>query len=225
MASRKLYHLPLSPASRKVRLVLAEKGLDCKLAVEPVWDRREQFLILNPAGEVPVLVEASGAVICDSAAICEYLNEIYREPELIGRSALVRSEVRRLVAWFDRKFATEVSVNIVDQKVLRRFLEGGQPDTMAIRAGSLNLRHHLDYIGYLTQETDYLAGPDYSLADIAAAAHLSCLDYLGDVPWEEFTPASRWYKRIKARPAFATLLADLVPGFPPAKHYARKPKA
>lgn len=222
MPSRKLFHLPLSAASRMVRLVLAEKGLDCKLAVEPIWDRREQFLMLNPAGDVPVLVEPSGAVICETMAICDYLNEVYREPELIGRSALARAEVRRLAGWFERKFQAEVSVNIVDQKVLRRFLEGGQPDTLAIRAGAANLRHHLDYIGYLTQETDYLAGPDYSLADIAASAQLSCLDYLGDVPWADFEPAQRWYKRIKARPAFATLLADLVPGFPPTKSYARK---
>ena len=65
-----------------------------------------------------------------------------------------------------------------------------------------------------------MAGEDYSLADIAAAAHLSTVDYLGDVPWTEHEEAKDWYARIKSRPSFRSLLEDNIPGVPPPKHYA-----
>jgi len=66
----------------------------------------------------------------------------------------------------------------------------------------------------------WLAGENFSLADITAAAHLSTLDYLGDVPWDNHEPAKEWYARIKSRPSFRPLLADHIPGAPPPKHYA-----
>jgi glutathione S-transferase len=59
-----------------------------------------------------------------------------------------------------------------------------------------------------------------SLADVAAAAHLSCIDYIGDVPWEAYELAKNWYARIKSRPSFRSILADHIAGMPPPKHYA-----
>src|SRR3546814_8359459 len=76
-AMRKLYHHWLSPFSRKVRILLEEKGLDFQLEVEKTWERREDFLALNPAGLVPVLVEHDGHVLAESQTICEYLDEVY----------------------------------------------------------------------------------------------------------------------------------------------------
>jgi glutathione S-transferase len=217
---RTLYHLWLSPVSRKVRLVLGEKGLDADLVVEKTWERREAYLALNPAGTVPLLLDENGASVADSAAICEYLDEVYPDPPVIGRDPATRAEVRRLVAWFDQKFQNEVSTNLLDQKVWRRFMGLGHPDSEAIRAGHYNLHTHLDYIGWLTERRNWLGGEEYSLADMAAAAHISCLDYLGDVPWEDHKGAKDWYARIKSRPAFRPLLADHIPGLPPPKHYA-----
>ena len=217
---RVLYHLWLSSFSRKVRIALAEKKLEFTLEVEQVWERRREFLAMNPAGQVPVLVEEDGTAIADSDAICEYLDETYPEPPLIGETPLQRAEVRRLAAWFDTKFQREVSANLVGEKVLKKFLNLGEPDSNTIRAGLANVHYHLDYIGYLMERRDWLAGDRFSLADIAAAAHLSAVDYLGDVPWKEHRPAKDWYARVKSRPSFRPLLADHIPGLPPPKHYA-----
>lgn len=201
-------------------MVLLEKGLEVELKTENLWDRRPDFLALNPAGDVPVLVKEDGQAISDSAAICEYLEEIAPDPCLIPGTSAERAEVRRLVAWFDRKFNTEVSENVVGEKIMKRFLRRGAPNGTAIRAGKKNLQHHLEYITYLCERRNWLAGDEMSLADIAAAAHISCLDYLGDVPWENYQGAKDWYVRMKCRPSMRPILADHLPGEPPPKHYA-----
>ncbi len=217
---RKVYHLWLSPFCRTVRIVLAEKNLDFDMQVEKLWERREDFLALNPAGDLPVLVEDDGQILSDAGAIVDYLDEIHPEPSLIGHSATVRAEVRRLAAWFDKKFNAEVTRNLVEEKIMKRFLGLGEPNSQAIRAGNTNIHVHLDYIAYLTEERRWLAGNDFSLADITAAAHLSCIDYLGDVPWNDHESAKEWYARIKSRPSFRSLLGDHIPGCPPPRHYA-----
>jgi glutathione S-transferase len=217
---RTLYHLWLSPFSRKVRLVLAEKNLDFHMEVEQTWERRREFLALNPTGEVPVLVEPDNTVLADSMAICEYLEEQSPEPNLIGKRPYDRAEVRRLVAWFDQKFNLEVTDKLVNEKVMKRFLGLGEPDSREIRAAQANIHTHLDYITFLTDRRFWLAGEQMSLADIAAAAHISAIDYLGDVPWADHKSAKNWYARIKSRPSFQGILADSIPGLPAPKHYA-----
>jgi len=217
---RLLYHVALCPFSRKVRIVLAEKGPEFQLQVEKVWERRPAFLALNPAGQVPVMVDEDGLVLAESMAICEFLEEQLPAPVLIGKTPKARAEVRRLTAWFDLKFDREVTRNLVGEKMMKRFLGLGEPSSGAIRAGHANLPTHLDYISYLAERRTWLAGESFSLADIAAAAHLSCLDYIGDVPWEKFPIAKDWYVRIKSRPSFRAILADHVAGMPPPRHYA-----
>jgi glutathione S-transferase len=216
---RRLYHIPLSPFARKVRLCLAEKMLEFELIVEKVARRRPEFLAMNPAGKVPVLVESDGLVVAESSAICEYLDEVYAAPGLIGSDPIDRAETRRLVAWFDLKLGREVTANLVFEKVIKR-LEGlGPPDTTAIRVGRQNIGRHLEYISYLAERRRWLGGDVFGLADIAAAAHLSCLDYLGDVPWAVHPLAKDWYVRIKSRPSFRPLLLDRLPEMMPAAHY------
>lgn len=217
---RVLHHLPLSPFSRKVRLVLKEKALDFELKHERIWERRPEFLALNPAGQVPVLVDANGLTIVDSWAIVEYLDEIYPDRRMLGFDPAGRAETRRLAAWFDGKFHVEVTLNLLFEKVNRRFYGLGNPDSSAIRLGKQNIHHHLDYIAHLAERRRWLAGDEFGLADISAAAHISCIDYLGDVPWDEHPRAKDWYVRVKSRPSFRPLLADHVAGMPPPPHYA-----
>jgi len=217
---RVLYHSLLSPFSRKVRVVLAEKNLDFTMKAEKPWERRPEFLALHPAGEVPVLIEPDSTVLAGTDSIVEYLDEVYRDKILIGINAGDRAEVRRLVAWFDAKMDREVTENLVGEKMLKRMGREGQPNSQAIRAGHANLPGHLDYIGYLVERRRWLAGDHFSLADITASAHLSSLDYLGDVPWDAHEPAKEWYARIKSRPSFRAILSDHMPGAPPPKHYA-----
>ena len=155
---RLLHHLPLSPFSRKVRLVLTEKRLPFELRVEKVWDRRPEYLELNPACKVPTLIEENGLVIPDSQVICEYLEEAYPDTPLLGHTLAERVEVRRLVAWFDGKFAAEVTANLLFEKFMKRAMGMGNPDAGALRAGYTNLRHHMAYIGYLAETRRWLAG-------------------------------------------------------------------
>ncbi|WP_455373188.1 glutathione S-transferase family protein [Limibacillus halophilus] len=218
---RTLFHLWLDPGCRKIRILLAEKGLDFQMKVEKIWERREDFLALSPSGEVPVLIEDDGLVLPDHQVIAEFLEEAHPEPSLLaGGDPFDRAEVRRLANWFDFKFRREVTDNLVEEKVMKRFLGMGSPDSKAIRAGRANIGYHLDYIGWLSERRRWLAGDHFSLADVAAAAHLSCLDYLGDVPWETQEAAKDWYARVKSRPSFRPLLADRIPGLTPPKHYA-----
>ena len=216
---RILRHLWLSAHSRKVRIVLAEKKLDFDLAIERVWERRPEFLALNPAGEVPVLIDEDGTAVCDSSAICEYLEELHPEPNLLGQNARTRAEVRRLVAWFDCKLNREVTLNLVGEKMLKRLTGIGEPDSRAIRAGHVNIHTHMEYVAWLVDRRRWLAGDFFSLADITASAHLSTLDYIGDVPWDEHPGAKDWYARLKSRPSFRAILKDVVPGAPPSRHY------
>ncbi|MGE0715513.1 MAG: glutathione S-transferase family protein [Alphaproteobacteria bacterium] len=217
---RTLYHFWLSAPSRKVRLALGEKHIDADLVLEKPWEGRPEFLALNRCGEVPVLVEPHGTVLADAQAICEFLEEVYPQRPLLPRDAPSRAEVRRLVGWFDGKFAREVTDALVGEKMLKRMTRRDTPNSALIRLGLSAIRQHLDYIGELAEHRRWLGGDELSLADITAAAHLSTVDYIGDVPWDDFQPAKDWYARIKSRPSFRQILADHIPGAPPPPHYA-----
>jgi len=223
-----LFHHPMCPHSRFVRLVLAELGYEVELAEERVWERRHDFLAMNPAGVTPVLVENSALIIPGASVIAEYLDEtrglVLGEGRLLPEDPAGRIEVRRLTDWFHGKFFAEVTSWLVHEKVNRRFMPtqggGGGPDMDAVRAAKANIRTHLRYIGWLTGTRNWLAGERMSYADLAAAAHVSCADYLGDVPWAEDENAKNWYARIKSRPSFRPLLAERIAGMGPAAVYA-----
>ncbi|WP_428375963.1 glutathione S-transferase family protein [Lichenicoccus sp.] len=217
---RILHHMPLSPFSRKVRLVLGEKRLPFELRTEKLSERRPEYLALNPANTVPVLVEENGLAIPDSGVICEYLEEAYPDTPLLGRTLGERVEIRRLVAWFDGKFNLEVTRNLVGEKITKRMVGRGNPDAGALRAGYANVAGHLDYIGWLAETRKWLAGANLSLADFAAAAHLSSLDYIGDIDWSLSPPTRDWYARMKSRPSFRGILNDRITGITPPAHYA-----
>ena len=217
---RTLFHVPLCAFSRKVRLALGEKKLDVNLEFEQVWRCREEFYDINPAGQVPVLRDLNDKIIIDSSAIVEYLEDAYPEPPLLGGDIYKRAEIRRLVAWFDDKFNKEVTKTLVYEKTLKRFFASGGPDSNALRAGKLALEWHLDYVCWLVDRRNWLAGDDFTLADIAAAAHLSTVDFIGHVPWEKFPEAKGWYVRVKSRPSFRPLLSDQMSGVLVAPHYA-----
>lgn len=216
---RQLYHTHLSPFCRKIRMLLKEKNLEFELVCENPWDKNLEFFALNPAGEVPVLVEEDGTVISGAYAIGEYLEETYPQITLIGTSPSERAEVRRLTDWFDHKFDYEVTQNILFEKVFKNYYNGGEPNSAAIRTGKQQILYHLDYIGYLAGERYFLAGENLTLADLAASAHLSALDYLGDVPWD-YNPAARnWYALMKSRPGMRCILIERVRGVRPPAYY------
>ena len=215
----RLYHFPLSPFCRKVRLSLAEKRIEVELVEERYWEQDPDFLRRNPAGKVPIL-RLGNRTLAESGAICEYLEEAYPTPPLMPRDSEGRYEVRRLVAWFDDKFNAEVTRKLMGERVFKKVMGGGYPDSANVKAGSKAIKYHLDYMAWLLESRRWLAGNEMTLADFAAAAQLSCLDYISDVDWNRSEVVMDWYAKIKSRPAFRSLLADQVPGFLPPPHYA-----
>jgi glutathione S-transferase len=223
-----LFHYPVCPHSRFVRLVLEEYGLTPRLVEERVWERRAEFLTLNPAGTTPVLVEEGGPPVPGAGVIAEYIDETRGsgapDRRLMPTELGARVEVRRLTSWFNDKLFEEATGPLVMERVYKRHMPagsgGGPPDTETLRAAKINIKYHLAYIGWLIRTRDWLAGDKLSYADLSAAAHLSVADYLGDVPWDEDETAKSWYARIKSRPSFRSLLVETLPGVPPSKTYA-----
>ncbi|MGD9784793.1 MAG: glutathione S-transferase family protein [Hyphomicrobiaceae bacterium] len=222
-----LTHFRLCPRSRSIRLLLAEIGLDPELVEHRPWEYRAELLALNPAGELPVLQIDNGPVLCGAYAISEYVADELRQHAVPGRQPPLfpgdrgdRAEVRRLVDWFHGKLDREVTRELLEERVYRAYRGSTSPEAQVLRAARANLRYHLSYIAYLAHQRRWLAGEDMSFADLAAAAHLSTLDYLGEIPWQEHEGVKQWYQRIKSRPSFRPLLADRISGTPAPLHYA-----
>lgn len=224
MIKRILYHHPVSPFARKVRLLLAEKHIDFELRQENFWERRRLFLAINPAAQVPVLQELEEStnkkhIISDSVAICEYIEERDSAESLIGNDIHERAEARRIAGWFNNKFYYEVTKLIVDEKILKFLRKEGEPNSHYIRAAKSNITDHMDYISYLLKARKWLAGEKFSIADITAASQISLIDFLGDVDWERNPDVKEWYCLIKSRPSFRQFFDDFIPGFEPSKNY------
>jgi glutathione S-transferase len=221
----KLHHFPLDPFSRRMRLALAEYGVAVEAIEEKPWQPRAEVFALNPAGMLPIFVDDNGTVVSGVEALTEYLEETRQTKlVLIPGNAAERAEVRRMTGWFDTKFYAEVSEPVLTEKIVRRFMTresgGGAPDMGRVRKGFDRLKGHLLYLGQLAEDRGWLGGSHLSIADLAAASHLSAIDFLGDIPWADYPAAKRWYQRIKSRPSFRPLLSDSVRGMTPPAHYA-----
>lgn len=217
---RTLYHHMLLPACRATRMILREKEVEFTLKDTAFWERNVSLFQKNPAGELPVLEEENGTTVCGNFSLYEYLEEQYPALSLMGNSIEERANVRRIIEWFDVKFASEVTDYVLYEKIYKRLMGYGEPDSNIIRAGKRNILHHLDYIAFLLNDQTWLAGEYLTMADLVAAAHLSSLDYLGDVPWEHHLNAKEWYALIKSRPSMHTILQDRMNGRPPPEHYS-----
>ncbi len=225
----RLTHYQLCPHSRSIRLSLGELRLPVELVHEFPWAWRQSFLALNPSGALPVLEMSEGVVLCGSYAISEYLGDAYPKHPVDGADGPMfpgdieeRAEVRRLVDWFHIKFDREVTRELLLEKHYPRAVGGNghPPDSAMLRAITKNLKYHLDYICFLADHRNWLAGDDLSFADLAAGAHVSVLDYLGEIDWSHYASAGAWYARLKSRKSFHPLLDDYLPNHPPAVHYA-----
>lgn len=222
----KLYHHPLDPHSRFIRLVMGELQMEAELVEENVHERRRDFLAINPAGTIPVLVEHDGQIVPGANVIAEYLDEtrglVLADRRLLPEEPSGRVEVRRLLNWFHVKFYMEVAEPLLNEKLFKRIVGDGArsaPDPGVLRAARNNLRYHLQYLGHILHRHNWLAGERLSYADLAAAAQLSAIDYLGEVDWAADETAKHWYAKLKSRPAFRTLLGDRIRGLLPADHY------
>ena len=215
-----LLQFPLCPFSRKVRLVLGEKGIAHELVRENPWERRDEFIDLNPAGETPVLVETDlGLTLIGSQPIVESFDEtVDRSPMLHGNSA-ARAEIRRLTQWFDEKLFREVVEPLMHERMRKRLVSRESPDTAVLRQAMKVANGHLDYLDYLLDHRRWVAGTGISLADFAAAAQLSTIDYLGALDWRGHKQTKDWYAVMKSRPSFRPLLGERMEVIVPPAHY------
>jgi len=213
-----LVHSSLLPQCRKIRIMMAEKKILFFLKEENPWTLSKDIMKINPAGELPIFI-FDGNIVAGNYAITEFLEETYTQNRLINGNNKQRAETRRLTDWFDNKFHREVFQYIVGEKIYKRFSLRQPPESKRIIIGSNNLRFHMEYIDWIIERNNYLAGNDFSLADISAAAQLSVIDYLGDVPWDDYKNAKLWYSKVKSRPSFKEILNDRIKGIYPSKHY------
>ena len=217
-----LYQFPLCPFSRKVRLLLGEKGVGYEPVRESPWLRRDEFLDLNPTGQVPVMVDTErGVTLIDSTVICEFFEETVNKAPMLNGTATDRAEIRRLAIWFDTNFYAEITAPLLHERMLKRVVYKQSPDGQALRNAMKAAVNHLDYIDYLLDHRTWLAGPTMSLADLAAAAQISIADYLGGIDWKSHEQAKGWYIRMKSRPSFRPLLSERMEGIPPPADYEK----
>jgi glutathione S-transferase len=216
-----LHHFPLCPFSRKVRLLLSEKGVAYELWRENPWEARDEFRNLNPAIRTPVIRDAErGIVLVDSRAICEYFEETVDKAPMINGTAANRAEIRRLVALFDENFFADVTEKLLNERMKKRIVWRQSPDSRSLREAMKLAHEHLDYIDYLIDNRPWLAGATMSLADLSAAAQISVADYLGGIDWSNHEQARGWYSVFKSRPSFRPLLAERMDVIQPPSHYA-----
>lgn len=209
---RRLVQLLLSPPSRFVRLLIAEKRLSCDCAAPE-----------DLAEHLPVFIDLDGSRHQGLWAIVDHLEGTYPERPLTPDDDAARSESLRLLDWAMGPFLESVTKRIVYERASQRYTGSAAqraPDMQIVRSGREALRASLADLGAAAERYGCLASRDCTLADLAVAAHLSAIDYFGEVPWSEFPAAAEWYMRIKSRPSFRTLLGDRVPGQPPVSHYA-----
>jgi len=215
-----LYQFPLCPFSRKVRLLMSEKGIAYELWRENPWEGRDEFFALNPAGRTPVLHDpAKGVTLCDSRAICEYFEETVDKVPLINGTATNRAEIRRLVALFDENFFGDVTAPLLHERMKKRLIYRQSPDSRVLREAMKLAHEHLYYIDHLIDHRPWLAGATMSLADLAAAAQISVADYLGGLDWSGHEQAAAWYAVFKSRPSFRPLLSERMEVIQPPSHY------
>ncbi|MBH0115115.1 glutathione S-transferase family protein [Novosphingobium sp. YJ-S2-02] len=215
-----IFQFPLCPFSRKVRLLMAEKGIAYELQTTRPWEGEDRLFQMNPAGRTPVVREMErGVVLADSRAICEYFEEtVDRNPMLRGTDQQ-RAEIRRLVALFDENFFNDVSGPLLHEKMKKRLVLRQSPDGRSLRDAMKLAHDYLDYIDYLIDNRPWLAGATMTLADLTAAAQISVADYLGGLDWSSHEQARGWYLVMKSRPSFRPLLTERMEVIQPPSHY------
>lgn len=219
---RRLFQYPLSGLSRAVRIILAEKRLDYEMIYEAPWKPSDDLYDVNFFGEVPTLVDTNGVIIYGNSAVREYLDEVYPDISLIGMDYQQRAEARKIADWADNILYRDIYYPVIHERILKRFIKDNdkQPNPTCIRGAISKLNNYMEYMAWLIDRRNWLAGKEFSIADIATASLISVLDYLGIIQWHKYELVKGWYARIKSRPSFRNILQDNLPQIPPADNYA-----
>ena len=214
-----LYHYYLCPSSRYIRLILEEHKITYNTQLENYWKPQKNFLKLNPAGHLPVLVNNDNFPVIGANACVEYIKDLKLKPKLFVDDYREKAELNRLVHWFDVIFKKEVFDPIIYEKVFSRIVDNMTPNSDNIRAALNNLDFNIQYFNYLLNSKNYFIKDDLTYFDFLVAANLSILDYLGLLNFKSHENIKEWYSKIKSRPSFKTLLKDQIVGLNPHQNY------
>ena len=214
-----LYHYYLCSSSRYIRLILEEQKIKYETQLENYWKPQKDFLQLNPAGHLPVIINEENFPVIGANACIEYIKDLEVKPRLFVDDYREKAEINRLVHWFDVIFKKEVFDPIIYEKVLSGILDNITPNSENIRAALNNLDFHIEYFNYLLNSKNYFIKDDLTYLDFLAAANFSVLDYLGLLNLKDYENIKEWYFKIKSRPSFKTLLKDQIVGLNPHENY------
>lgn len=215
----KLYHYPLCPFSRQVRLYAAELNLNINLIKVDYWQPTVDVLQMNPAGTLPIWQELNGFTVNGIYPLTEYMQEKHGDSKLMLYDINAKAEIRRLLSWCNDKMHGEVTNIFVNEKLTRLLANQGPPRTDLLRLAKSNLAIHMNYFSELLSKYSYIASDSMSIADLALASHISIIDYFGEINWDNWLFIRNWYAVIKSRPSFRTILNDKVAGLMPSFHY------
>ena len=216
-----LYHFPLCPFSRKLRVMMNEKEINYDLKLYEFWNKNKQNYKLTKFGSVPILV-AGKNVFQHSYLASSYLERVYNNVELIPKDFNKNLHVKTMCLWFEEKFFNDVVYHFLYQKVINFLSSNTSPDTNVLNIAKENLIHYFNYIESILAHSTWIAGDFFTLSDITAACQISVLDYLGIIDWKKTPPAIvDWYCVIKSRSSFQSLLEDRIIGFQPPAHYGK----
>ena len=224
----RVHHHPFLASCRFLRLSLAEHAIEAELTEERFWEAPDELVAVNPGLTLPMVYDGGRGPLIGGTVMMEYIDERYGDQRpahrLLPADPFQRAEVRRLVNWFLVKFEEEVAGPLVWERIIKLDMPakrgGGAPDSSVLRVARQNIVSHMHYLGSLALPRNWLAGDQFSFADLAAGAALSVVDYLGEVPWAADPAAKAWYQKVNSRPGFRPLLSDKVRLVAPAPHYA-----
>ena len=214
-----LYHYQLCPSSRFIRLLLNEYKIEHIMQLENYWKPQDEFLLINPAGHLPVLIDNSNFPIIGFNACVEYIRDMDLNPNIFPDDYRKKAEIYRLYHWFDTLFKKEVLDPIIYEKVFSRVIENLTPNSLNLRNGMQNLGFHIKYLEYLLRDKDFLVADTITSCDFFAAANLSVLDYLGLLNLRDYPKLKVWYFKLKSRPSFKNILKDYIVGLTPHENY------
>jgi glutathione S-transferase len=212
-----LYYHPVCPFSRQVRFVLSEAKIKFNLQKIEYWKDIDQILLMNPAGEIPIL-QIDDFTIVDALNIIEFIAQKL-ELDIFDDDLKINAEIKRLNIWFNNKLYREVVKIFIDEKIIKPQIINSSPDTDVIRIARKNLNAHFQYFTQLLSKREWIAKNNFSSSDIILASHISILDYLDEINWENYPEIKQFYSIVKSRPAFKQILEDNITGFTPPNHY------
>lgn len=215
-----LYHHPICPLSRQVRIYLKE--LDCEFSTikEDYWLKRKEFLDINQQGVVPTIIFNDENIVSGIYSITEYFVDSLENFFFMPKNNLARAEIRAHMQWFNDTLYRQVSKILIDEKIIRLMMRLGSPRSDFLKVAKKNLNKHFQYLSGLLEDKNYIVSDKISCADIAASSHISVIDYFGEINWNQWPDIKRWYSLIKSRPGFKSILQDEIPGFSSPEHYS-----